>query len=46
MRRLVDASMATAEKRIRKDSIVIGIASFVAGVGATVVVTLLIHPIH
>jgi hypothetical protein len=43
VRRLVDASMVTAEKHIRSDSIKIGIASFVLGAGASALVTLLVH---
>ena len=43
IRRMMDAELETVGRRIRRDSIVIGVASFVAGVGATVLVTLLLH---
>jgi fatty acid/phospholipid biosynthesis enzyme len=46
VRRLVDASMATAGNRIRSDSVKIGVASFVAGAAVSLLVTLLVHPIH
>jgi methyl-accepting chemotaxis protein len=46
VQRLVDASVGSARKGIRRDSIVIGIASFVAGAGVSLLVTLLVHPIH
>ena len=46
VQRLVDASVGNARKGIRRDSIVIGVASFVAGAGASLLVTLLVHPIH
>jgi hypothetical protein len=44
VRRMIDAELGGSEKRIRRDSIVIGMFSFIAGVGATIVVTLLVHP--
>jgi methyl-accepting chemotaxis protein len=46
VRRLVDASMMTAEKHIHSDSLKYAIASFVAGATASLLVTLLVHPIH
>ena len=46
VRRMMDTQLATAERRIRMDSIRIGIASFVAGGGVTFAVTLLVHPLH
>jgi methyl-accepting chemotaxis protein len=46
VQRLVDASVGNARKGIRRDSIVIGIGSFVAGAGVSLLVTLLVHPIH
>jgi hypothetical protein len=46
IRRMIDAELANAARGIRKDSIVIGIASFVAGGGVTFLVTLLVHPLH
>jgi biopolymer transport protein ExbB/TolQ len=46
IRRMMDAELTTAAKRIRSDSIKIGILSFVAGGGVTLAVTLLVHPLH
>jgi hypothetical protein len=46
VRRTIDAELATAAKDIRSDSIKIGVASFIAGGGLTVVVTLFVHPFH
>lgn len=46
VRRMIDAELATATRRIRSDSIKIGIASFIAGGGLTLLVTLLVHPLH
>jgi hypothetical protein len=46
IRRMLDAELATQAKRIRGDSIKIGIASFVAGGGLTLAVTLFVHPFH
>lgn len=46
VRRMMDAELATTAKGIRSDSIKIGIASFVAGGGLTLLVTLLVHPLH
>jgi uncharacterized membrane-anchored protein YhcB (DUF1043 family) len=46
IRRTIDAELASTAKRIRSDSIKIGIASFVAGGGLTLVVTLFVHPFH
>jgi hypothetical protein len=46
IRRLMDAEWATTANRIRADSIRLGIASFIAGGGLTLVVTLFVHPFH
>jgi septal ring factor EnvC (AmiA/AmiB activator) len=46
VRRMIDAELATATRNIRSDSIKIGIASFIAGGGLTLLVTLLVHPLH
>jgi len=46
VRRMLDAELVTTARRIRSDSIKIGVASFVAGGGLTFVVTLLVHPLH
>jgi len=46
IRRMMDAELSTAARGIRRDSIIIGIASFVAGAGVTLLVTLLVHPLH
>lgn len=46
VRHVVDASIASAGRRIRRDSIWIGAATFVLGAGVTLLVTLLVHPIH
>jgi methyl-accepting chemotaxis protein len=46
VRRMMDAELAGATRRIRSDSIKIGIGSFVAGGGLTFAVTLLVHPLH
>lgn len=45
VRRLLGAELAGAGKRIRRDSIVIGLASFVAGGGVTYLISLLVHPV-
>ena len=53
-RRLMDADLAaklvensaTIRKDVRKDSIRIGIGSFFAGGGLTLLITLLVHPLH
>jgi hypothetical protein len=42
----MEAELEEQAKRIRSDSIKIGIASFVAGGGLTLLVTLLVHPLH
>jgi biopolymer transport protein ExbB/TolQ len=44
-RSLVQASMATEGRRIRRAAVKIAVASFVAGAAATLLVTLLVHPI-
>lgn len=43
---MMDAELAGAARRIRSDSIKIGIGSFVAGGSVTLAVTLLVHPLH
>jgi hypothetical protein len=43
---MVNAELAGAERSIRKDTIMIGISSFLAGSGVTFTVTLLVHPLH
>jgi len=45
IRRLLGAEMAGEARRIRRDSITIGIMSFVAGGGVSLLITLLVHPI-
>lgn len=46
VRNLVNTELATATRSIRSDSIKIGIGSFFAGGGLTVLVTLLVHPLN
>jgi hypothetical protein len=46
IRRMMEAELAAAVKRIRSDSVKIGIASFIAGGCVTFAVTLLVHPLH
>ena len=46
IRRMMDAELAGAAHGIRRDSIKIGIASFVAGGGVSFLVTLLVHPVR
>lgn len=46
VRRMLDAQMEGQARRIRRDAIRIGIAGFMAGVAATILVTLLVHPLH
>lgn len=46
VRRMMDAELATAARRIRGDTIKITIISFFAGGGVTFFVTLLVHPLH
>ena len=46
VRRMLDAELEGATRRIRRDAITIGIASFVAGGGITFAVTLLVHPLR
>lgn len=43
---MLDAELDRSEKRIRRDSVVIGIFSFIAGGGLTLLITLLVHPVH
>jgi hypothetical protein len=45
VRRMLDAQLETVAHKIHADSIRIGIASFVAGAGVTLLITLLVHPI-
>ena len=45
IRRMMDAQLTSAARGIRRDSIKIGIASFVAGGGVSFLVTLLVHPL-
>lgn len=44
--RLVHAEVDGSERRIRRDSVLIGLLWFIAGVAATIGVTLLVHPLH
>jgi hypothetical protein len=46
IRRMMDAELLGAAHGIRRDSIKIGIASFVAGGAVSFVVTLLVHPLR
>jgi len=46
VRRMLDVELKTQARGIRRDSIIIGCASFVAGGGVSFVVTLLVHPLH
>lgn len=46
IRHLIDTELEGSERRIRRDAIVIGIGSFVAGGGVSFCVTLLVHPLH
>ena len=46
VRRMIDAELETSRKGIRRDTIVIGVGSFVAGGGLTLAVTLFVHPFH
>jgi hypothetical protein len=43
IRRLMDAELESSERRIRRDSVIIGIGSFIAGGGVSLLVTLLVH---
>ena len=45
VRRMLDAQLETATRKIRSDSLRIGVASFVAGGGVSFLITLLVHPI-
>lgn len=45
LREMFDEQLNIQAASIRKDSIKIGIASFVAGAGVKLLVTLLVHPI-
>jgi hypothetical protein len=46
VRRVLDAELTGATRRIRGDSIKIGVASFIAGGGVSLLVTLLVPPLH
>jgi len=46
IRRLMDAELEGTERHIRRDSILIGIGSFIAGGAVSLVITLLVHPLH
>jgi hypothetical protein len=50
VRRLIRSEMtqelSTAQRRIFRDSLRVAIGSFVVGVAATFLVTLLVHPLH
>jgi predicted nucleic acid-binding Zn-ribbon protein len=54
IRRLMDAELAAKltengaaiRKDVRKDTIRVGVGSFVAGGGLTLLITLLVHPLH
>lgn len=46
IRHLLDTELEGSEKRIRRDAIVIGIGSFIAGGGISFLITLLVHPLH
>lgn len=46
VRRMLDAELKTAARGIRRDSIIIGFASFVAGGGVSFFVTWLVHPLY
>lgn len=50
IRKMLDAELAVSasdlRKDVRRDSYRIGIASFVAGGGLTLLITLLVHPVH
>jgi hypothetical protein len=41
IRRLMDAEFAASERRIRRDSLIVGIGSFIAGGGVSYLLTLL-----
>ena len=46
IRRLLDVELEHSERRIRRDSIFIGIGSFIAGGGVSFIVTLFVHPLY
>jgi hypothetical protein len=46
VRRLLDVELAGAERRIRRDSVAIGFGGLLIGSTVTLVVTLLVHPLH
>lgn len=46
IRRMIDGELAQTEHRIRRDSVIVGIVSFIGGGLVTLAVTLLVHPLH
>jgi hypothetical protein len=42
----MDAELVGQRKGIRRDTIMVGVFSFIAGGCLTLLVTLLVHPIH
>lgn len=46
IRQIMESELETTEKKIRRDSIKIGVVSFLAGGALTFAVTLLVHPLH
>jgi biopolymer transport protein ExbB/TolQ len=46
VRRMLDAELGRSERRIRRDSVVIGAFSFIAGGGVSLLITLLVHPLQ
>ena len=46
VQRMLDAELGRSERRIRCDSVVIGLLGLVFGAAVTFMVTLLVHPLH
>ena len=46
IRQVLGQELDTSRRLIRRDTIVVGIAFFIAGVCATLAVTLFVHPFH
>jgi len=46
VRKLVNSEMGAASRKIRRDAIRIGVLSFVFGGGVSLLITLLVHPLH
>jgi hypothetical protein len=46
VRRMMDAELEGNARRIRRDTIIIGFGSFVAGGAVSFVITLFVHPLH